>query len=315
MRLFLLIFFAQIIVCSSCKQEKSYLKKVTFLSAYPSGSGLAYGNNKVYMMGDDASFMLVTDTAFKIIDTIHFFPSKEKRIAKNVKKDPEALAILNKNDTALILVVGSGSSDTLRNYCWLLNPLTKQKIEIRLDIFYQRLKEAGIKELNIEGATAIPSGILLASRGNKAYPKNYLIFTSKNFWENQSLANIHIATIGIQKDTTQFQGVSGLDYSPRKDLLFLTVSTENTYNAYEDGIVGKSFLWVIKDLTLKQNYSAINPYKIIDLEEVDPLFKDQKIESVTIVSNIKNGEELIFVADNDKGGSVLFKAEIIKEKD
>lgn len=315
MRKLLLLLVIPIFISNGCKEESSSLEKITFLHEYPSGSGLAYRDNKIYLMGDDASYMLIADTGFNAIDTIQFFKSTEKRIAKEIKKDPEAIAIVSKNDTAFILVIGSGSSDTLRNYCWLINPITKQQQEIRLDTFYDRLKAAGIKELNIEGATSIPSGLLLVSRGNKSYPKNHLIFTTRNFWENQSSADIHLATIGIQKDTANFEGVSGLDYSPRKDLLFLTVSTENTYNTYQDGAIGKSYLWIVKDFTLKQTYSAINPFKIIDLESIDPRFKTQKIESVTLVSDIKDGEQIILVSDDDKGGSVLFKVDLLKTKE
>lgn len=287
---------------------------MTYLSGYPSGSGLAFEENRIYLMGDDAAFLLITDTAFKPIDTIQFFKTKDKRIAKDIKKDPEALAVISKNDTNFILMMGSGSAEKLRSFCWLINSVTRQKREISLDTFYDRLRAAGIKDLNIEGATAIPGGVLLANRGNKSYPKNHLVFTSHNFWENQRLADIHIATIGIQKDTAKFEGISGLDYSVRKDLLYLTVSTENTYNSYEDGAIGKSYLWVVKDLTLKRNYSGINPFKVIDLETVDAGFKNQKIESLTLVSYIKGGERMVLVADDDKGGSVLFKADIIEEQ-
>jgi hypothetical protein len=88
--------------------------------------------------------------------------------------------------------------------------------------------------------------------------------------------------------------------------LLLTVSSENTYNSYDDGAIGKSYLWVINDISSKRKLAAINPDRIIDLELIDNRFNGQKIESVCIVGEEKKQKQLVLAADDDKGHTVLF---------
>ena len=161
--------------------------------------------------------------------------------------------------------------------------------------------------LNIEGATSTPAGIVLANRGNKSFPKNHLILASNAFWENQATTRIRLIKTGTNSDTSTFNGISGLDYSYRLDQLFITVSTENTYDSYADGEIGKSYLWIINDFSSKKRWHTMNPDKIIKLEETDPRFSGHKIESVCIISESKKEKTLILTADDDKGGTVLFR--------
>src|SRR5207253_3211794 len=119
-----------------------------------------------------------------------------------------------------------------------------------------------------------------ASRGNRSFRLNYLVFTSLQFWNKQDSAEIRIMKVGTNADTTNFSGVSGLDYSAVSDKLLLTVSTENTSSAVADGSIGKSYLWIINNISAKKKLVAVNPDRIIDLEEADKRFKGHKIESV-----------------------------------
>lgn len=307
MRFTKLFFYIATALLSSCKNvNHSLLNKITALKDYPSGSGIAYLDNKLYLIGDDAAYLLIADTSFNTIDSIQFFTSTEKRIPKNIKKDLEAAAFVTVNKLPMLLLVGSGSLPQ-RSNCWIINPATKEKTEVSLDTFYSRLKAAGIKDLNIEGLAEIPGGIVLASRGNKAYPKNHLVFTSRKFWQDQTNATISIAVIGTNEDTIVFNGVSGLEYSKLTDRLLLSVSTEDTYSSHGDGAIGKSYLWIVNDITTKRNYSGINPSKMIDLETIDIRFRKHKIESICIITEKKKEMELVFVSDDDLGRSVLFK--------
>ena len=209
-------------------------------------------------------------------------------------------------------MIGSGSLSPYRNAGWLIDPVTKHKTQIDLKPFYSRLKAEGIDALNIEGITAIPGGIVLASRGNKSFAANYLIFTSNGFWYKQDSAAIKIIKAGTNIDTAFFNGVSGLEYSSLSDQLLLTVSTENTNSSVQDGAIGKSYLWIINNISAKKNMAAINPNKIIDLEEMDERFKGHKIESVCILFENKKQMQLALVADDDKGTSILFKITLKK---
>ncbi|MDB5221466.1 MAG: hypothetical protein JWN83_133 [Chitinophagaceae bacterium] len=310
--LFKIFYFSGVsFILISCSSDFTF-NNSKILTDYPSGSGITYLNNRIYLIGDDAANLLITDTAFNPVDSIQLFESNEKRIPKEIKPDLEAATVVSINRSPEILLVGSGSLSPYRNNGWLINPFTKVKTQIDLDIFYKRLKAEGIDALNIEGIATIPAGIVLASRGNKSFRANYLIFTSKEFWNKQDSAEIKICKAGANADTNFFQGVSGLEYSKLSDQLLLTISTENTASSTQDGAIGKSFLWIINNISAKKNMIAINPNKIFDLEKADERFKGHKIESVCIISENKKEMQLALVADDDKGTSILFKITIKK---
>lgn len=296
---------------TACSDHFTFSNKKT-LNNYPSGSGITCLHNVIYLVGDDAAYLLITDTAFAIIDTIELLEKQGNRIPKDLKPDLEASTVVGVNKIPHILLAGSGSLSPYRYSAWLINPSTKQKLQIDLKPFYTRIKSEGVETLNIEGITAIPAGIVLASRGNKSFAANHLIFTANNFWNHQDSAAIKIIKVGTNTDTASFQGVSGLEYSKMSDQLLLTVSTENTANAIDDGAIGKSYLWIINNISAKKNMIAINPNKIIDLDELDERFRGHKIESVCIISEDKRQMHLALVADDDKGTSILFRITLKK---
>lgn len=302
-----LFFFPIILFSVACSKPDAKLIEVKVLNDYPSGSGLAYLDGYIYLIGDDATDILKMDSQFNVVDRTGLFISSQKRIPKDIKADLESIALIKLNKAPALLLPGSGSLSPYRNVCWIFNPADKEKKQFLLDTFYNRLKNEGIRDLNIEGAAALPAGIMLASRGNKSFPKNYLILTANRFWENQELAGIKIIKAGTNKDTSFFTGISGLDYSYITDQLILTASTEDTRSSYEDGSIGKSYLWIINNISSKKRLDAINPDKIIELDKIDTRFKGYKIESVCIVTDSKKEKELILVSDDDKGGTVLFK--------
>jgi hypothetical protein len=298
---------------TGCRQPL-IVDKVQELHAYASGSAVAYFNDRIYLMGDDMSYLSIADTAFNAIDSIQLIDSVRTRIPKEFKQDIEAISLLRMKKAPSLLLLGSGSLEPYRTRGWLLNILSKEKKSLDLGPFYKRLEQSGIKQNNIEGATAIAGGIVLANRGNKSFPKNYLVFTTYNFWDHQTTADIRVMKVGASTDTASFSGVSGLEYSSKSDCLLLTISTENTYSTKADGAIGKSYLWLINNISAKKRLTAINPDRIIDLEAVDSRFKGHKIESVCIISENKSEYHLILVADDDKGTTILFKVRLNKKK-
>lgn len=306
-RYFLILFY--IIFTASCGNKNILEEEKTFPS-YPSASGIETMSNKFYIMGDDAKNILILDSSLNKLDSISLYPFSEQRIPKSVKSDLESITITKDNQ---LLLLGSGSLSPYRNIGWLINTTTKEKQFLHLDTFYRRLQLNGLEELNIEGACSIPGSILLSNRGSKGYPKNHLILTNEKFWQQQEGAAITTISIGGNNDSTKFSGISGLSYSNKSDRLVLTVSTEDTKNNIDDGAIGKSYLWIIKNLSSKKKWKAINPDKVIDLESIDPRFKGQKIESVCIFKETSGFLHLTLVADNDNGSSTIFR--LVLEKD
>ena len=293
---------------TSCGSN-NMLKEIKKLDHYSSASGIEYFRNHYYVIGDDANNLLILDEAFNPKDSIQLYSFNEKRIPKKIKPDLEAITV-TKNGT--LLIVGSGSLAPTRNTAWIIDPVTKQKDSIRLDIFYQRLKLNGLEEINIEGICSMPGSVVFSNRGSKGYPKNHLIFTNEDFLKDQTNARLIIVPVGSNTDSSFFNGVSGLAYSTKSDRLIITVSTEDTRNNMDDGAIGKSYLWIVKNISSKKGWKAINPDEIIDLEAIDPKFNGQKIESVCITKETTRFLHLVLAADNDNGASSIFR--LIVEK-
>lgn len=293
--------------CSCSNKENSSVVEVKKFD-YPSASAIEYFEGRLYVMGDDATNLLELDTSLNIIDSIPILFYPGKRIPKDIKPDLETSA-LNGNE---LLLIGSGSLGA-RNFGRKYNLKSKDTDSINLKPLYLKIKEQGIEQINIEGSCFTSGKLILANRGNKGYPHNHFIITNYKFGTNDNSFEISLIPFEVQKDTALFKAISGLCYAKESDQLIMTVSTEDTRNSYIDGAIGNSYLWIINSFSDKLNNNTIGPDKIIDLEEIDPRFKNQKIESATVTSETNERINLVLVADNDDGSSTIFKMSIKKE--
>lgn len=298
--------FVLFCICSCNQGENTTSVEIKKLN-YPSASAVEYHDGKLYIMGDDAPNMIVLDTNLNIVDSANIILHSAGRIPKDTKPDLEASTIYPLNDGPVIFLFGSGSLDPFRNSGWRFNIQAKTKDNIYLQPLYAKIKQAGIEQLNIEGAVFAAGKLILVNRGNKGYPYNQLVSIDESFLKNDSSYNVAIIPFEIQKDTALFKGISGITYSKQNDQLIMTVSTEDTRNAYDDGTIGKSYLWIIDNVSGKLNSANLKPDKIIDLEGIDSRFKSQKIESATVIEEAKDFIRLVLVADNDDGSSTIFK--------
>ena len=274
---------------------------------YPSASSIEYYDGRLYLMGDDATNLLVLDTSLNTIDSVPLLSYPGKRIPKDSKPDLEASALNADN----LFMFGSGSSP-YRNTGLKYNLKTKDTAPINLEPLYLKVKDSGIEQINIEGACFVSGKLLLVNRGNKGYPHNHLIIIDEKFLNNDSSFQIVVLPFARQKDIDQFKGISGLCYAKESDKLILTVSTEDTKNSYDDGTIGKSYLWIIDNISTRIDNKTLGTKRVIDLEYIDARFKGQKIESATVMSESDKFIQLAMVADNDDGSSTVFKMSIAK---
>ena len=304
---YVFIFFF-VISCNGEKASSTRSVEIKKLE-YPSASAVEYLDGKLYVMGDDAVQMIILDTNLTIIDSIPLFSYPENRMPKATKPDIESLLLLR--DSSKLLLLSSGSLSPYRDTAWILDPVTKQKSAISLIHYFQYLKTRGLNEINIEGAASLNgSGFVYANRGHLDWPKNYLIFASHLFLPEAGDNAIMPVRSGI--DSTVFQGISGLSYASVSDELIMTVSTEATRSSFEDGAIGKSYIWIIKNVKAIKEPRELKPDTVIDLDSLDSNFKGQKIESATIINETKESIRLILVADNDDGSSTIFKFSLQK---
>src|SRR4030095_1785882 len=275
---------------------------------YPSASSIEYYDGKLYLMGDDATKLLVLDTNLNIVDSIPLLSYSANRIPKDIKPDLEASAL----DSDNLFLFGSGSLPPYRNFGRKLNLKTKDNDSISLEPLFIKAKVLGIEQINIEGACFVSGKLIFANRGNKGYPHNHLIITDEKFLNNDSSFQVFVIPLAAQKNRDSFKGISGLCYARESDQLIMTVSTEDTKNSLDDGSIGKSYLWIISKISTKIIDSALGTKRVIDLEYIDSRFKGQKIESATVIKETDKLIYLALVADNDDGSSTVFKMSINK---
>ncbi|HEU4861737.1 MAG TPA: hypothetical protein VFT15_17955 [Chitinophagaceae bacterium] len=294
----------------SCAQKGSISPIEIKKLEYPSASSIEYIDGKLYLMGDDATNLLVLDTNLNIIDSIPIVANSSKRLPKETKPDLEAAVF--RIDSNEILLFGSGSLSPYRNLGWKHKLKTKDNDSINLEPLYLKVMDSGIEQINIEGACFVAGKLLFVNRGNKGYRHNHLIITDEKFLNDDRSFQISIIPFAPQKHTASFKGISGLCYARESDLLIMTVSTEDTENSYEDGAIGDSYLWIIDNISTKVNNRALGSKRVIDLGYIDARFKGQKIESATVIGETGDLIHLAMVADNDDGSSTIFKMSIRK---
>lgn len=283
------------------------------LSSFPSGSGIEFHDEKVFVVGDDAKEILVMNKRWKELERIPLFESTEQRIPKKIKSDLEATTVVLVNSIPRLLILGSGSQEEHRNKAVLLDLDSYLKDEFDMTVFYNRIKAAGITDLNIESAaTLVEDYIVLGNRGTGKNPDNHLIFTRNNFWKHQAEAELEILPIKFPgKDNKLKQaGISGLAYSTVNDWLVFTASTELTNNPVDDGPIGDSFLGIIENASRKIGRKDMKVNEYLNLGEAEKSLKGYKMESVCIQSEKNERLKLQLVADNDNGISCLFKVRI-----
>jgi hypothetical protein len=284
---------------------KIILNKILQLPDFPSASALEWQDGKLYVIGDDATHILVLDGDYNLVEKINLFPSVEKRIPKKIKPDLEAATIVSIDGEANLLLVGSGSKDAERDVVKLV--ALKENYDTKTYItshFFAQVRNAGVAEINIEGATIFGEQILLANRGNKTNPGSLLIKAPIHFWETINAENITINQL-ILPDAAA--GISGLETDAQNDLLLFTASKEETLNAFDDGAIGDSFIGWVANFSSKINNAEIMPDAFINLTQSHPSFQGKKIESICLESAIGNLLTIHLCADNDDGESTLFK--------
>jgi hypothetical protein len=270
---------------------------------YPSGSGIEFYNGLVYLAGDDAADILVMDKKWREIQRIKIFENFDDRMPKDQKSDLEATTIVMQNEIPFMLIVGSGSREHHRNKALMVNLESNNFTEHNIEPFYTRLKESGIEDLNIESAALVEDLLVLGNRANKTNPLNQVIITHPEFWNHPDTAEIRVLPIELENGSQ----LSGLTYSEKNDCLLFTASTEDTDNPYDDGRIGESYFGVIENAYRKLYRKRVKINEQLVLSEIHEDFRGHKIESVCIQTDKTARMKLHLVADNDRGGSFLFK--------
>ena len=291
---------------NSCNGGNSNLEliKAKHLSNFPSASTIEYNDGKIYLLGDDASYLLILDTAYNLLDTVQYMPDTSQRISKHVKQDIESSTIVSINHETYLYAMGSCSAENRkRSFYFPLSHIHDYKSD---DLSFLLWRLNSLPEINIEGLTTVNSKLVLANRANKTNKINKLIVASDSLLKYETTP---LLLIDLLFGSSNAAGVSGLYYLKEKDMLFFTASEEDTPSATQDGVINDSYLGWINKFSGKMNKQSVEPDQMINLSSVGKDLKKQKIESVCVENISGNKVILHLAADNDNGESTLFKNE------
>ncbi|CAM3589452.1 hypothetical protein POKO110462_10745 [Pontibacter korlensis] len=293
-----------------------------FYESLPSASGLEYVQGAYYVLGDDTPYLYEVDEQFILVNRHAIFDTTavvEGRIPKAVKPDLEGMAHFTYGRDQMLLLLGSGASNT-RNKGYLINLSDNMQVqELDLSRFYTFLKEVlhleSEGQLNLEGLAMDDIYTYLLQRPLGAGSNTLLRFDTDDFkrflmleGEVPSVALYHFDLPVIGQSSASFSGAYSLEGK-----LYFTASVEDTPNAIDDGEVLGSFIGVIDLYSLPQAMDALNPYKasVTQLKDTDGSAYSGKAESLVVMK----GEEpksykVIVVSDDDQGHSELLEVQM-----
>ena len=179
------------------------------LKDFSPGAGIESFEDNLYLVGDDARYILVMNRSWKKQETINLFASETFRTKRDSIPDFEATTIITINKLPFILMVGHGSGEAGGNKAVLMNMHTRAIEELDLTIFYNRLKQSGFEELDIKAITVLNDKLILCNRANKTHADNRIIITSLDFWKNQHLADILTVKIELEEKAGKFLSLVG----------------------------------------------------------------------------------------------------------
>ena len=312
----LIVGLLYIALAGSCKTKTMQLNisinKSEVTDAVSSGSGLAYFDNKAYIVGDDASYIAVFPNAesnayFRIpLQTNASF----ERIEKAIKHDLEAALVGIIEGEPFLFAFGSGSLSPHRDSLYAIN-LRSKVLSFRCSLLplYKAIKlKAGLNdhELNIEGATLAGEKLILFNRG-----KNIVIIIEWTDFVQYiqrplgTVPNFKLQKLSLPIINNYAVGISGACSINNKEILF-TASLEETHDNFADGTIKGSYIGVLRlndkdeiSLVALQHFKDNTGNTILD-----------KLEAIEIIKQQGNSIRAIAVADNDDGKSKLFYLDI-----
>ena len=266
---------------------------------FPSASAIEYYQNKLYIFGDNATHLLILSPDYRLLDSVKYWKENVYSIEKNDKPDIESAMIVERDNKAVLIGVGS-MSDKKR---WSVIEIALDNYEVKEAHFFdKRSKFPGIKELNIEGSCAVGNTMVFANRANLSSKKHHLLF-----WNGRDSLFTKQFLLPQNKN---IPGLSGLYYVKENDILLFTASEEETSDAKQDGAIGDSYLGWITRFSQKMKEEQFTPDEFLKLSSFDKAFSKQKIESVCAEKVSNNNLILDLVADNDNEESKIFKVEV-----
>jgi hypothetical protein len=207
------------------------------------------------------------------------------------------------NKQSALLLLGSGKGEG-NETALLMNLKSKTSDKVDMSVFYNRIKQAGLSEVNINSATLLNERIAIS---NDASGESRLIVTSNDFWKKQGSADIFKVKVEWEQMPGLNPVVTALAYSYENDWLILAANAERPAGEGESGGTKDAYLGIIENAYRKSDRKRLRVNEAVKLADVDPLFDNQTIESISIHADKKKKLKLHMTSIDASGISYLFK--------
>jgi hypothetical protein len=319
--LFLLAVLLMNVQCMQ-KQKTSALtvEKTVLLDTIPSGSGLAVSAGSIYLVGDDTPYLFALNRQYQVTNQYLLLQewAGSRRIPKSSKPDLESITVAPWEGEPSLLIFGSGSKSPERDSLLVmpLNALNNPG-KYSLTRLYDAIcsKEGiGRDSLNLEGAVMAGTNLWLLNRGTNSiiiidWSKLSVYIKSPVADPQAADTPLSESSLDIEVHQHQLPYISGKQARfsgacaiPGTSLILFTASVEDTENWIDDGEVLGSLVGV---LDLEQPEKGVTEFWIITDKEGNPLL--EKLESIDVLESGEDYLEILAVADNDKGSSLMLE--------
>ena len=286
-------------------------------TSLPSGSGMTWHADRYFVVGDDSPYLFTLNRKFAITGRtllMNDLSQGNARIAKAIKPDYEAMAIVVWNGAPWNLIAGSGSVKRTRESGLLVSTdgkfttHTQDMATLYRDFATLAHFSAG-QTVNIEALAVTSTAAYFFNRGNA--DRNILFEVALSdlmaymTGQTAQIADIRLYEAKLPRLNGLEAGFSGADYWPELDSLVYSASVEGPDNAYNDGEVLGSFLGLIPLSTLKEGMTLDLSHSAKRLFRKDVAIKS-KVESVALRQTGWRRATAGLVSDNDTGSSEFF---------
>ncbi|MEO5647399.1 MAG: hypothetical protein ABIQ56_03495, partial [Chitinophagaceae bacterium] len=285
------------------------IEETFLLDSLPSGSGIAYRNDSLFIISDDAPFIYqlsLKDFGIKKIP-YNSLDTNLYRIPKAEKVDLESVTIGKEFGKEYLLAFGSGSKSPARDSLLRIDLHDYSQAILSISDIYESMQAStntNPQAWNIEGAAVLNDSLFLLNRGN-----NMVLcismdhFTFPKYGPISPGIVLHHKIIKLPSISNHEARFSGLAVIDNERALFCA-SVEDTPDWISDGPILGSFIGILN----LQTRQIISTHLLAD-SSGKPLI--EKLESVEFISkNDKDELSIYAISDDDKGSSKLFKIRI-----
>ncbi|HEY9841776.1 MAG TPA: hypothetical protein V6D23_15045 [Candidatus Obscuribacterales bacterium] len=271
------------------------LARKVLLQDPPGISSLAWTPDGLYALADNLPVLYRFELASLTVDwRLSLDPEGAMApIPKPLKPDFEASVLIEREGRRYLQAFGSGSLAGTRELQVSVELASGKIDRTSLASLYAEIGRTIGLEVNIEAAAMLGDTLLLGNRGHHGQPANHLL----------SIVSGSIRRVQrLELPREPFAGLSGLEYEPDADRLWLTATTEATASVYDDGAIGDSYLAWIDDFSRRFKLDTLFPTGQLNLTQLDPAFDGQKIEGLALCP-----DGIWLGSDNDSSEAGLFE--------